>query len=202
MEPGSGLRERKKVQTRDKIVEVATRLFVEQGFDATTIDEIAAAADVSPRTFFRYFATKEDVVFLEQEAENDAIAKVLAARRPNEDDVELLLRAVAEALPTSIAAVKHTGALYQVVLATPSLLARAFHATVAVENILVDGLIGKRATRAEQIRARALAASFVGALRALFVYWMETGMRGDPAEVMGEIGEFLRHGFLAGRTRR
>ena len=57
-----GLRDRTRLAVRDQIARAATALFVSQGFDRTTIDEVAAAAGLSRRSFFRYFETKEDVV--------------------------------------------------------------------------------------------------------------------------------------------
>ncbi|PCI92894.1 hypothetical protein COB11_06310 [Candidatus Aerophobetes bacterium] len=73
----SGLRERKKLRTREALVGVAWTLFERRGFDGVTVDEISAAAGVSRSTYFRYFPTKEAVVFPHQEARLARFAQIL-----------------------------------------------------------------------------------------------------------------------------
>ena len=85
-----GLRERKKRELRRAIERSALRHFVENGFDATTIEQIAASVEMSPRTFFRYFPTKEDVVFTHA---SSALERLLAALRgypPGRDELEMI----------------------------------------------------------------------------------------------------------------
>lgn len=82
-----GMRERKKARTRQDLVAAALRLFARHGFDATTVDAIAAEADVHPRTFFRHFASKEDVVLTENRAR---LQRILDDFRSQPDEIAVL----------------------------------------------------------------------------------------------------------------
>jgi AcrR family transcriptional regulator len=87
-----GLRERKKQRTREQIVEAAMGLFAERGFQATTIADIAGAADIAPRTFFSYFPSKEAVVFHNVDRDLDRLASTLRDRLPGETAFDALRR--------------------------------------------------------------------------------------------------------------
>lgn len=93
-----GLRERKKQRTRRALIEAALRLFEEKGFEETTLAEIAAQADVSTRTFFSYFASKEDVVFYDSEARVELAVATMATRMPGEPVIDLLLRVINQSI--------------------------------------------------------------------------------------------------------
>src|SRR5918997_1320729 len=90
-----GLRERKKQRTREQIIAAAMSLFAERGYHATTIADIAAAADVAPRTFFSYFPSKEAVVFHNVDRDLDALASTLRDRLPGETVFDALRRWIA-----------------------------------------------------------------------------------------------------------
>jgi AcrR family transcriptional regulator len=91
-----GLRERKKQRTREQIVEAAMGLFAERGYHATTIADIAAAAEVAPRTFFSYFPSKEAVVFHRVDRDLEALASTLSDRLPGETAFDALRRWIDE----------------------------------------------------------------------------------------------------------
>jgi AcrR family transcriptional regulator len=91
----SNLRERKKARTRETIQREALRLIASRGYDAMTCEQIAAAAEVSPATLFRYFATKEDIVL--QDGYDPLIASAVRARPPSEDPLTAVRRGFADA---------------------------------------------------------------------------------------------------------
>jgi AcrR family transcriptional regulator len=96
--PHTSLRERKKARTRASLREHALRLFREQGYQATTVEQIAAAAEVSPSTFFRYFPTKEDVVL--RDDFDDRILEALDRQPASLAPVAAFRVAIREALAT------------------------------------------------------------------------------------------------------
>ena len=87
-----GLRERKKQRTREQIIDAAMRLFAERGYHATTIADIATAADVAPRTFFSYFPSKEAVVFHNVDRDLESLVTTLRDQLPGETVFEALRR--------------------------------------------------------------------------------------------------------------
>src|SRR3712207_3821644 len=94
----TGLRERKKQRTREAIVGAAMRLFAERGYDATTITDIAAAADIAPRTFFAYFPSKEAVVFHDFDEVYEGFAERLRSRPLGETAFDALRAWVSDSL--------------------------------------------------------------------------------------------------------
>lgn len=91
----AGLRERKKLRRSEQITDAALRLFAKQGFDGTTIEEIADAAEVSRRTFFRYFARKEDVILGWKRRTAEELREALDERPAGESPLEAVHGALA-----------------------------------------------------------------------------------------------------------
>lgn len=122
-----GLRELKKERTRAALVNVATRLCIEQGYDNTTVEQIAAAAEVSPRTFSRYFRTKEAVIAALIEECAEPIARAIARQARDITEYEAMVRAHVEVFlaaergePGALSFDRVCG-LLQIVSASPSL---------------------------------------------------------------------------------
>jgi AcrR family transcriptional regulator len=97
--PDEGLRERKRRETEKRIADAAVRLFIEKGYDETTLDEIAAAADISRRNFFHYFKSKDDILLSMQGSMGDVLAAALreepATKRPIEAVRDAAIKACA-----------------------------------------------------------------------------------------------------------
>ncbi len=188
-----GLRERKKQRTRDALVEAAHQLFLEQGYARTTVDEIAAAVDVSQRTFFRYFANKDEVALaILADAEDHFVAN-LRERPADENPLRALRNAIVltwrelgiaqHDRPSSITAALE---LIQLIESTPTLLA-AHLRRITEQERMVAGILAEREglDPTTDLRPRVMAAVFGGVLRSAHLSWSaETEHTGSGSESM------------------
>ncbi|MGA5704302.1 TetR family transcriptional regulator [Peterkaempfera bronchialis] len=176
--PTAGLRQRKKQRTRDELVGAAHELFLRQGYGRTTVDEIAAAVDVSQRTFFRYFANKEEVALAVLSDAEDHFIRCLRDRPAEEYPLQALRSAISEAWrslhatdrgPASVTAALE---LIQLIESTPVLLAAHLRRTAAQER-QVTAIIAERegVDPAVDLRPRLLAAVFGAVVRTAHEAW-------------------------------
>ncbi|HEX7792278.1 MAG TPA: TetR/AcrR family transcriptional regulator [Afipia sp.] len=178
-----GLRERKRRQTRERIAQAAMKLFIDQGFEATTIDQIAETADVSKRGFFDYFPTKEDVVAAWQDEFSESLLAAVAARPAKEP----MARTVEEALISTIVATinPQTLAIGKLIRDTPALRARDHLKYAKLEQKLVEALTARSRGKGDQLRIQLLAMSTIGALRIAGQSW-------DPDKLMTQSPVHIR----------
>ncbi|MEU7394208.1 TetR family transcriptional regulator [Streptomyces albogriseolus] len=176
--PRPGLRERKKQRTRDALVRAALDLIARRGYDGTTVDDIAAAVDVSQRTFFRYFASKEEVALFVPRLAEQQIAEAVRARPRDEAPLEALRRAVLdswdainEAVGRLVPVELHMR-VYRVIESTPALLAAHLRRSAELEEELA-GIIAEREGLDVDTdpRPRILVAAFGGVIRVAERRW-------------------------------
>lgn len=189
-----GLRERKKAKTRRLIQDVALRLFAEQGYDATTVDQIAAEAEVSPSTLFRYYPTKEDLV-LADEYDPTMIA-VLEAAPVEEGIVHAFLHAVragfAEFYDRDRERILER---MRLTLETPALHNRILAANHEIGHLYGDVLARKFGLAADDPRIMIAAGALMGALTVVLEQWVADDGRGDLPTMMNEALAFLESGL-------
>ena len=179
--PTPGLRERKKQETRDRISGVATGLFLERGFDAVSVAEVAEAAGVSKMTVFNYFPRKEDMFFDRGpefvEMITEAVRGRPAGRPPVEALRDLVLRLFDQRHPLAGFQDAMT-AFWAVVLGSPALRARVREAIEEGESLVAELF----AEAGDERRARMTAALVTAAYRACYVDAARRIMAGEPAE--------------------
>nr|WSW49561.1 TetR/AcrR family transcriptional regulator [Streptomyces sp. NBC_01001] len=164
-----GLRESKKQETRQLISDCATRLFIEQGFEQTTIAEIATAARVAKKTVTNYFPRKEDLALDHHEAFTEGLARTVAERGPGEEPLTALGRTFRTALLEHSPVVGFTGpAFARMVADSPTLTARVRELHDQREEALAAALTAAAPDHAPAIAPRAAAALIAAADRLLF----------------------------------
>ncbi|MDK0519288.1 TetR family transcriptional regulator [Streptomyces sp. ML-6] len=181
----TGLRERKKRRTRDALLHTALDLFTTQGYEETTVDEIVDAVEVSQRTFFRYFASKEEAALAIQEMVESRFLEELHRRPAEETPFEALRGAVlctwssiGEAIEAIVPVELHMRT-HRMIESTPSLLAAHLRRSCHMEN-QVARLIARREGLDvdEDPRPRVAVAAFCGVLRVAGQLWGQGGDAG------------------------
>ena len=164
----AGLRERKKARTRASLREHALRLFREKGYHETTVEMIAAAAEVSPSTFFRYFPTKEDLVL--QDDMDTRIIEAFANQPKNLSPIAAIRAAVREAwdsfTPEEWEQIRQGAELSMHV---PEIRARTVNEFARTINVLTEVLAGYTGRQADDFGIRVLAGAVVGVMMAVFL---------------------------------
>jgi AcrR family transcriptional regulator len=185
--PG-GLRERKKAKTRAAIREQALRLFREQGYQATTVEQIAAAAEISPATFFRYFPTKEDVVL--QDDVDVLTIEAFDAQPPDLSPVAAVRAAAATTFagltPPELARFRETTEL---TLSVPEIRARAIDEFVRSIEVMAAAVARRTGHTPDDFAVRNLAGAMIGVIMASVL----TAKQNPAADMFQRIDAALAH---------
>ncbi|MFI6786021.1 TetR/AcrR family transcriptional regulator [Nonomuraea sp. NPDC050383] len=197
-------RERKKRETRRRIVLAAIKLFEEQGYERTTVAQIAAAADVDPKTFFNYFRTKDDVLFVDIGQDVDVLLGAIARRRPHESPGEVLARAFQEYAAhrrpkAPLREPEELPAAARLALTTPALQAKGLYLLQDLQQRVAGELL-KAFPGLDPITAAAMIGSVMGAIQQASLTSVRLGRSQDELwEAAGQGLGLAMHGLLSVR---
>ena len=190
--PRPGLRERKKARTRAAIREHALRLFKEQGYEATTVDQIAEAAEVSPSTFFRYFPTKEDVVL--QDDMDVLMAKAFETQPAGLSPVAAFRAAIRDALAglseDDLANLREWAELS---LTVPEVRARAMDEFARTITIMAQAEARRSGRNPDDVAVRNVAGAIIGVIMAATMPWSDWTHANVGPDMFARIDAGLAH---------
>ncbi|MCM2389224.1 TetR family transcriptional regulator [Streptomyces sp. CWNU-1] len=189
-----GLRERKKLKTRLAIRKETYRLIAEQGYEGTTVEQIAEAAEVSPSTVFRYFPVKEDIVLTDEY--DPVLEKQLRARPIDEDPLDSIREVIGQGLAAAVA--EEYDELVQrtrLMVGVPAVRARMTETMATTSGVLVRALADRADRPHDDLVVRAFVAAVLGTLREAMLYWAEGGHREDLTELTDRALLTLRSGL-------
>jgi AcrR family transcriptional regulator len=194
-----GLRERKKQQTREKIARVALELFAERGYDETTLADIAEAADVSPRTIFAYYESKDDILFCEEGAFMDRLKQMLEERPAGNTTIDAIREFFASIEPPDDQAMLRK----KIVTDTPSLDMRLRAQHAQLEPMLVESIARDLGAGPDDMRPLLIAASMTAAFMSVRDRLFEAAAGGEPISheqamaILDQVLDFTRAGVEA-----
>jgi AcrR family transcriptional regulator len=172
------LRERKKTRTRENLIDISSRLFLEKGFDSTTIDEIVEHAELSQRTFFRYFPTKEAIIFWDHPRRANRLKDFLL---DSADAIPPFERVKSAMMQTAADYERDRDRMlteYRIVTSSKTLIALDIEQDMKLQKSIAAALRTWKGKPFLSKRQANLAAGAVfGSIRALMEEWFESGCR-------------------------
>lgn len=190
-EPELDWRQRKKAATRDRLRASALSLFRDQGYEATTVEQIAAAAGVSHMTFFRYFPTKEDVAL--SDSYDPLIVGLIARSRPSQPLFQRVRTALLQGLRQVYNAERDTMlAQNKLIVSTPALRERLWANQVATQELILDALHDGQVGHPD-LQAKVVIAACVAATTTAVLTWTENDGTPELPDLMEQAFDALAH---------
>lgn len=203
-----GLRERKKEQTRRNIEDAAIRLFQERGYAATTVADIAEAADIAPRTFFSYFPSKEAVLFGDFDESFDGLSAHMDRRGPEETTFDAVRAWIGDLISDEAHDHERDACRRRLIVDNEALTAHERHLMGRFERLLAENVARDLGDEPDDLQPRLVAAAAIAALMAMSDKGAEDGHEhkgGIDEEGLAQLDDafaFLRGGIAALQERR
>lgn len=207
--PGNRRAAAQRQQMRQDLATAAMELFASQGYEETTVDQIAAAAGVARRTFFRYFRSKEEAIFPDHDDTLVRVADLLASAEPDEHPLDVVCRGIKEVLRMYASTPAVSVARYQLIRQVPALREREIAVVARYERLFTRYLLGRfdtggeipsgwqRAGEDDSMLAEVSAAAVVAAHNHVLRRWLRAGGRGDVEAQLDHSFEVIRRTFWA-----
>ncbi|WP_460068895.1 TetR/AcrR family transcriptional regulator [Streptomyces sp. YKOK-I1] len=192
--PQLGLRERKKIKTREAIRTATYALIKEQGYDATTIDQIAERAEVSPSTVFRYFPTKEDIVLTDEY--DPVLLEELRARPADEPWPQSVRYVMQEAVRTGIEEDPEVARIRtHLLVEVPAVRSRMMESMSVTGRMFATAVAERTGLDPDSLEVRVYTMSLIGGLMETSMYWAEHGHQGDFPALLDRALDVLQQGL-------
>ncbi|WP_286252841.1 TetR/AcrR family transcriptional regulator [Streptomyces graminofaciens] len=192
--PPLGLRERKKIKTRTAIRDATYALIKEQGYDATTIEQIAERADVSPSTVFRYFPTKEDIVLTDEY--DPLILEELRHRPADEPWIESLRYVMRKAVLVGLEQEPEITRLRSLLLVqVPAVRARMRESISTTSRMLAGAVAERTGWDPDSLEVRVYTMSLISGFGEISLYWAENDFRDELFDLVDRTVDVLANGL-------
>jgi AcrR family transcriptional regulator len=200
--PETKLRQRKKDRTRRTIIDVGTTLFAEQGYDKTTIAQIADAAEIASSTFFNYFSSKADIVFGLLDAITQSASDFMLVRAADEPANEAVVRWIANELPGIEAPFAEAmRRIPEIIAAVPELQAGNRLRLALLEDVFAEAFARDFGGAPGRVRARVMASIVLSAMESVWETWYRqhaADAHFDPTEVFAFKADYVARALSAG----